>query len=442
MTGAIKPIDASEVDGVGAPPVPVSVPAPPRPRWIVLVAAAIWLLTVAMGLAVVWIGAFTDLIQKASAANGVTPSSDDLLVFRVLVVTIFAVSVGYASVGALLAGRAGAGRIAALLLAGGALFMLVPFGYAVGGTLAFREPESALFSAILLLGPLAFGPAFGTILPGLAIAFPDGRLPSPRWRWPVGIVAGVIGVATLLALVRPGPVAGGPAGTSINPFGIQALPAALMSMGDIATFAGILAMTALGVAAVIARYRRGDAVERQQQRWFLGAVAVAALPVALSTVPGIGGPAAALVAALGLLLVPIAVGVAVTRYRLYEIDHLINRTLVYVPLTAFLAGLYAATVALLQRVFQAVTGDTSDAAIIISTLILASVFTPVRKWLEGIVERRFKAAKPADDTTVLVAGETVGSDDWEARVSAIAVGAVRAELDARARAESGVVPAD
>lgn len=394
-------------------------------------AATIWVLTVAMAVALLWVSFFTDFLERISAINGATPTSDDIFVFHAAVIAFSAVMVGYASVGVLLAGRVGAGRIAALLLAGGFLFGLVPFGYAIGGSLTIRDPGSALFSVILLLGPVAFGPAFATILPGLAIAFPDGHLPSPRWRWPVGITIGIIGVGTFLNLVRPGPVAGGPAGQSLNPLGIEALPAALANGAYVVVTVGIMAITVLGVIAVIVRYRRGDAVERQQQRWFLAAVSVAALPLALSLLPGISGPAAALVAAIGLILLPIAVGIAVTRYRLYEIDHLINRTLVYVPLTALLAGLYAATVALLQRVFQSVTGDKSDAAIIISTLILASVFTPVRKWLEGIVERRFKphiAEIPADPILIGAAGDA----EWEARMAAVALRVVRNELEARA----------
>jgi hypothetical protein len=407
---------------------------PPRQRRYVLLAALVWLLTVAMGVAMLAVTLFTDFVSRMTAVNGGTATPEDLLIFRAVVIAFFAVIVGYASVGALLAGRAGAGRIAALLLAGGALFVMVPFGYAIGGTLTLADPRSPLFAGILLLGPVALGPAFATLLPALAIAFPDGKLPSSRWRLPVGIVVGVMAGATAVTLVRPGPVAGGPIGHSINPFGIDALPTALADLAYAVIIAGIVALTGLGVAAVVVRYRRGSEVERQQHRWFLAAVFIAALPVAMSNLPGIGGPAAALVAALGLLLLPISVGIAVTRYRLYEIDHLISRTLVYVPLTALLAGLYAATVALLQRVFQSVTGDKSDAAIIISTLILASVFTPLRKWLEGIVERRFKPAASVAATVVVTEAATEGPE-WDARVAAVARRVVRAELEARALAE-------
>jgi hypothetical protein len=385
-----------------------------------------------MGLATLWTASATDFLEVAS---GVTPTPDQELVFLAAFVAIFAITMGYASVGALLAGRGTGGRIGALLLGGGFLFALIPFGYVVGGSLVIAEPSSALFSALQVLGPVAIGPGYMTILPGVAIAFPDGRVPSPRWRLPIGIVVCVVGVGTLLQLVRPGPLlVGGPASGARNPFGIEAL-ATFGGFAYVAVSLGLVAITILGVAAVIVRYRRGDPTERQQQRWFLAAVSLAAVPFALTVLPWTGGPQMALVAAVGLILVPVSVGIAVTRYRLYEIDHLISRTLVYVPLTALLAGLYAAVVSLLQRVFQSATGDRSDAAIIISTLVLASVFTPLRKWLEGIVDRRFKP--PSADS---VASGGPGSDssvgpEWDDRMAAVALRVVRTELEARALKE-------
>jgi MFS family permease len=405
--------------------------APSRPRRIALLAGFVWLATLCMGFATMWIALATDSLQQFYALNGLALTSDELLVSRALVVAFFAVTIGFASVGALLAGRVGAGRIAALLLAGGGLFALGFFGYIVAGSLIIGEPSSTLFSALLVLGLVAIGPGYVASLPALAIAFPDGRLPSPRWRWPVGIAIAVVIIATFLELVRPGPIVGGPGNGTPNPFGIEALPSALGPASDVALIVALLGMTAFGIAAVIVRYRRGNPVERQQQRWFLSAVSLAALPLALTLGLDPGGNELPLLGAVGLMLIPIAVGVAVTRYRLYQIDHLISRTLVYVPLTALLAGLYAATVALLQRVFQSVTGDKSDAAIIISTLILASVFTPVRKWLEGIVERHFKPEVSAGDPAPATASATEGPA-WDARVAAVALRVVRAEFDARA----------
>lgn len=132
--------------------------APSRPRRVAFVAGLVWLATLSMGLATLWVVLGTDLVQTGSIGNGRALTPDELLIIDAVVIAFFALVLGYASVGALLAGRAGAGRIAALLLAGGAVFVLVPFGYAVGGSLVFREPGSALFNAILLLGPVSFGP--------------------------------------------------------------------------------------------------------------------------------------------------------------------------------------------------------------------------------------------------------------------------------------------
>ncbi len=394
------------------------------PRWVMFLAGAIWLATLAMGLATLWVGFQTDFLQNlASAVSATAPGVRDILVVQMAIAAFCAITLGYATVGALLAGRPGAGRIGAVLLAGGALFMLVPFGYMVGGSLSTAEPDSGLNQLLTLLGPVALGPGVVAILPLLAILFPDGRLPSARWRWPVALSLTLIGVGTVVQLVRTD--AGSPVGPR-NPIGIQALPPIVGQLADFLTGAVLVAMTALGIAAVIVRYRRGTPIERQQARWFVVAVLLAALPLMLSFLPGLGGPATLLVASFGLLLVPIAVGIAVTRYRLYEIDRLISRTLVYVPLTAIVAGLYAGVVALLQRVFQSVTGDTSDAAIVISTLILASVFTPLRKWLEGIVDRRFKA--PSPPASADVGPDVVGSPEWEGRVAAIALRIVRGEL--------------
>lgn len=383
---------------------------------------AAWLATFGMGAASLWVAVATDFVERA-------PSGDGVALLTALLGIFLAITVGYSTVGAVLTGRGSAGRIGALMLAGGVLFALIPFGFVVGGHLAAHAPGSALFAAIFLLGPVALGPGYAAVLPVIAIAFPDGNLPSARWRRPVVALTALVTAGMVVQLVLPGPIAGGPVDGPRNPFGIAGLPPGIGSLSQVAVVAGILGFTVLGIASVIGRYRRGDAIARQQQRWFMAAVSLAAVPLALSTVPGVGGPEMALVAAVGLTLVPIAVGVAVTRYRLYEIDHLINRTLVYVPLTALLAGLYAATVTLLQRVFQSITGDRSDAAIIITTLILASVFTPIRKWLEGIVDRRFKPTGAPH--AGMLPDATVDDPSFEERVEAIALRVVRTELEAR-----------
>ena len=112
--------------------------------------------------------------------------------------------------------------------------------------------------------------------------------------------------------------------------------------------------------------------------------------------------AAALLAA---CLLPVAAAIAILRHRLYDIDLFLKRAFVYIPLTGILGGMYAAGVALFQRVFQTVTGDKSDAAVVITTLVLAGMFTPIRNSIQSFVDHRFKpesqepAFEAAEDIT-------------------------------------------
>ncbi len=261
---------------------------------------------------------------------------------------------------------------------------------------------------------LLFGfPATGLAFTFLPLLFPDGRLPSARWQ-PVAWLA----VADLLTLVvaggftTPGLFATGP-----NPFSI--IPAGPAS-DAVTTGAGILTIITgcLCASALAVRFRRVGPVERQQLKWVAAAVTLFAASLVFSILFTPIDTFAWL-----LPLLPISVGIAILRYRLYDIDVIIGRALVYVPLTALLAGLYAASVALFQRLFVAVTGNQSDAAVIITTLILASLFTPARKWLEGIVERRFRptTGDPASFASAGAPPAAVLSDhDLDRRIERIA----------------------
>ena len=159
-----------------------------------------------------------------------------------------------------------------------------------------------------------------------------------------------------------------------------------------------LAALAGGLSMVL-RYREADMEERHQIKWVAYAIGV-------SVVAGIvflttrnfaqaqtgAGELGLILALLAAALLPIAAAIACLRYHLYDIDLIINRTLAWVALTAVLGGLYAASIALFQRLFVALTGDRSDAAIVFTTLLLAGTFTPMRKTLEGAVDRRFRSS--------------------------------------------------
>jgi hypothetical protein len=167
-----------------------------------------------------------------------------------------------------------------------------------------------------------------------------------------------------------------------------------------------LALVVVGVvgsaASMVVRYRRVDARQKAQLRW----VAVAVVILTLCGLPFVIGRYALnmryaegellmLIALVGGGFLPIAAAIAVLRRRLYDIDLILNRALVYIPLTGILGGLYAAGVAFFQRVFIELTGNRSDMAIIITTLVLASLFTPIRNHLQAFVDRRFKP--PSED---------------------------------------------
>lgn len=248
-----------------------------------------------------------------------------------------------------------------------------------------------------LLGRLFRNISFILVLFVVLLLFPDGRLPSPRWRkvaWFLTIAAAVNIVAAIFSPdfsdsdVRLWPFR--------NPIG-NLLPEPIsQAAGGLVIFFSAASMVAC-VAAVVARFRRSRGDERQQLKWltyssFLSAGILVLIFVSLLLNLNIDTRIGTLLFDMLLLPVPVAVGIAVLKYRLYEIDLIINRTLVYVPLTGILAGLYSATVAVMQKLFVALTGEKSDAAIVITTLVLASLFTPVKNALQGAVDRRFKEA--------------------------------------------------
>ncbi|HVM30430.1 MAG TPA: hypothetical protein VM305_06635 [Candidatus Limnocylindrales bacterium] len=302
--------------------------------------------------------------------------------------TIGLVGFGYASAALLILRHRPRHVVGWLLLAAGLVLCAEFASLAAGAQLATEG--SPLGGWLLAVSALGFWPTVMLAGPVVALVFPDGRLPSARWRRPV-IVATVLMVGSLVLLaLRPGPVSielG--SHTPVNPLGLDALPAELFGPVDAIGTLAIPVSLLAAISAVVVRFRRATGDERQQLKWFTAAAALWGLLV-------VGGlllplPDEFLLLAFAcLLLLPLSILIAISRYRLYEIDALVSRALVYVPLVGIVAGFYAASVALFQRLFVAFTGNSSDAAAVISALLLAAVFTPVRKWLEGVVDRRFK----------------------------------------------------
>ena len=225
----------------------------------------------------------------------------------------------------------------------------------------------------------------------LLLLFPDGRLPSPRWR-PVAwcAVLGLIGLVMGTAL-GPGPLENFP--QIMNPYGVDSL-----ILDAVAVTGYILASTSMVASAVslIVRTRRAGRVERQQIKWLAygGAVAVGAVFVGGVIAVWIGEVGISLIT-IGLLGVPISTGVAIARYRLYEIDIIINRTLVYGSLTAILAGVYFGSVTATQALFSILTDqqELPQVVVVTSTLLIAALFNPSRRRIQSFIDRRFYRRK-------------------------------------------------
>ena len=221
----------------------------------------------------------------------------------------------------------------------------------------------------------------------LLLLFPDGRLPSPRWR-PVAWCAalGLIGFLSGYTL-EPGPLEDFP--RMMNPYGVDSL-----ILEAVAIAGAILASASMVASAVslIVRMRQAGRVERQQIKWLAygGAVVIVAVFIGGVIAVWIGEWGISLII-IGLLGVPIFTGVAMARYRLYDIDIVINRTLVYGALTATLVAVYFGGVATLQSLVRALTGQEQQPqlAIVVSTLAIAALFDPLRRRIQSFIDRRF-----------------------------------------------------
>ena len=232
----------------------------------------------------------------------------------------------------------------------------------------------------------------------IALLFPDGRPPSARWRW-VLILAFVL--CTLFILLATFAKKLGPLNadwTVANPIGFldeSFIPSFIIFWG-----AGLMVMTISSAASLFVRYRRSGSVEREQIKWLLYACSI----FAVIYIPGIwinnlssGDNSIAasfynILFGLSIFTFPAAIAIAILRYHLWDIDLIIRRTLVYGGLTATLGLIYFGSVILLQQVLGGLTGQTSI-AIVLSTLLIAGLFDPIRRWVQGFIDRRFYRPK-------------------------------------------------
>ena len=220
----------------------------------------------------------------------------------------------------------------------------------------------------------------------LSFLFPDGRLASPRWRpaVAVGSVSLVLGLAGVA--LGEGPIDTGYPENPLGVSGADTLQAALLV---------VPIMVVLGVISQIGRFRRGTALERQQLKWVVTTLAaVGGLLVVTGLLSGFGGlQLPDVIYNLAFIAVPISIGIAILRYRLYEIDVIIRKTLTYGALAATLALLYLCGIAVLGSAFRSLSGQSGALTVTLSTLAVATAFQPLRRRIQRAVDRRFYRRK-------------------------------------------------
>jgi hypothetical protein len=343
-------------------------------RWPAGLAWGLW------GLVLAGLGAFAWFDQLVRQAG-----QPDLVVAGPDVIPPVLGAVGVATVGALVAGRRPGHPVGWLMLSFGLSLS------AAGGALAYTNysvaragaPPAAELVALWLPATIVTAMACnGFIL----LLTPTGALPSPRWRWWAGITAATPAVLLLaVTLARPS----SPVRPVRSPLDLSVLEGGPLVAYQTA-FAVVISAVVVAAASLVARFRRARGVERQQLRWVaLGTVLVALLALVNLATLALGAVALApLVGGLNPPIFAAAVGAAILRYRLYDLDRIISRTLAYGLLTLLLGGGYAAAVLVLGQLFGA-GEQTPSWAVAGATLAAAALFQPARRRIQAAVDRRF-----------------------------------------------------
>jgi hypothetical protein len=364
--------------------------------------AAAWLAWSLAALSVV-------MFVAASVFSVLTPSPGNSSIVAIASETVgFVLFLAFPILGALVASKRPRNPIGWILLVDGLLWMILSvtdayylYGIASPGSVPYPIAVGTISNQWLWM------PTVGLLGIYLLLLFPDGRFLSRRWRllaWVSGVAIFAFSVAEGLA---PGPLEN--QGGVQNPFGLEGLPWLLVA-GYASALLVPFCILASAVSLVL-RYRRAGGEVRQQIKWvafvasIVGLLYLCAMVVSqlvLLSWNGANPPSAPLwldllfsVAVLGFAGVPVAIGFAVLRYRLYDIDIILNRTLVYGSLTAMLVVIYFGGVATMQTLFRALTGQEQQPqlAVVVSTLAIAALFNPLRKRIQSFIDRRFYRRK-------------------------------------------------
>lgn len=375
--------------------------------WIAMGLLVASLAMIAFTLASVFIPSDPALPDRPSIANFIAACS---------------VFVALPSVGAILAIRRPGNPIGWLFLVSGAGFITGIFTTEYVGRATIAGANLPGVVLVDWIGAWA-GPVSITLAAvWIPLLFPDGHLPGPRWR-PVAWAAAVLIVAGTVAQAIVPDASLGYNGRLANPVAVAG-PVGVVASLLVGLYFPVLAVLGLlSLASLIVRFRRSRDAERQQLKWFLLAVGflIAAVVAAAMTTNDLAWYAVML----GLASLPVAAGIAILRYRLYEIDRLVSRSIAYAAVTGGLIAVYLFVNLTLTTVFSSVTGS-SSIAVAASTLVVAALFTPLRRRVQRVVDRRFDRARYDAERTALLFSERLRNE--------VDLAAVAADLDNTVRA--------
>jgi hypothetical protein len=351
-----------------------------------------------------WLVAAAALVVYVGATVAYPPDAADVW-FQVMFSSVVGAVV---LVGALLTVRVEQNRIGPLLLASGSLTATT---IALGTWAIVVAPIGAVPTEVLALAgivnDLGFTIAIAILLIFVPLIFPDGRLLSSRWRWIVAMVVSALGAVALTTLLKPGMLA---AIDLENPFGVPGLEPVLAALDSYANVSAIIGFIA-AVLAVVIRFRRGASVDRQQLKWLIAVAGVAAVafPIAFVVPSPAIADAALLVGFIPLFAMPLAIGVAILRYHLYDIDQIISRTIAWAVISGVLLGAFVVLVVALQAALTGFTGG-ETLAVAMSTLGACALFQPVRARVQRAVDRRFDRARYDSQRTAQAFAERLRDD--------------------------------
>ena len=299
-----------------------------------------------------------------------------------LFITVSLVSVGYATAGWIILRQRPRHAVGWIMLVAGP-FLTAPFlMLGLGHVLVLAEHPAAVW--VILVASYIWVPSILLAGPILAMVFPDGHLPGPRWHIALRVVVTVLAVSLVAVVLRPGPV-GGDETLPENPIGLEFVPSWIFDFLEVSGLVVLPTVLLLGVAAIVVRFRRSSGEEREQLKWFTWAVGLWGLTLPPSLF--IESDEFFILAIGTLLLVPAAVLVAVTRYRLYDLDLILNRTVAYGAVTLVLAGAFGAANVLAQRAVEVIFDQRSDFVAGALGVGAALAFGPVRRATRPLVDR-------------------------------------------------------